>query len=182
MMKGIMNTRVAALALAASALFTPVALADHGKRSGVSVSVSTGNGAFIYRTGSTSHVYDGRYSQSRYYSGDRYYGRHGLNQYGQTRSEVRQLRRTAARACRAAIRDKASYLGFRDVDFDDGRNAYQIGPRGFVITFNEVEFEKRRREIETPVRCTVRRGTRVTQLEGIPERRGRHYRDSHYVW
>ncbi|MEL7232003.1 MAG: hypothetical protein AAGJ85_05775, partial [Pseudomonadota bacterium] len=60
MMKAIMNTRVAALALAASALITAPALADAGKRSGVSVSISTDRGAFVYQTGSTGHVYDGR--------------------------------------------------------------------------------------------------------------------------
>ncbi|MEM1088337.1 MAG: hypothetical protein AAGH90_11455 [Pseudomonadota bacterium] len=182
MMKGIINNRVAALALAASALITPAALADNHKRSGVSISIGTDRGAFVYQTGHTGHVYDGRYHQSRHYSGHRYYGRRGLNEFGQTRREVRERRRTAIQACRQAIRSEAGFLGFRDVDFDDGRRARQIGPRGFVITFNEVEFETRRREIERPIRCTVRRGTRVTQLEGIPQRRGRRYRNSQHVW
>ncbi|MEM1391006.1 MAG: hypothetical protein AAGG45_07975 [Pseudomonadota bacterium] len=177
-----MNTRVAALALAASALFTPVALADHGKRSGVSVSISTERGAFLYQAGYTGHVYDGRFSQKRAYN------QRGVNQFGQTRREVRERRRTAVRACRRAINREANIIGFRDVDFDDGRRARQIGPAGFVVTFNEVEFETRRRDIERSVRCVVRRGAQVVSLEGIPDRVRRHkrdrrvYRNSQHVW
>ncbi|MEM7493039.1 MAG: hypothetical protein AAF296_06620 [Pseudomonadota bacterium] len=178
MMKGIINTRVAALALAASALFTPVAFADHGKRSGFSVSISTDRSSLTYKAGHHGHVYDKRFGQSHFHN------RRGVNEFGQTRREVRERRRTAIRACRRAIRNEANIIGFRDVDFDDGRRARQIGPAGFVVTFNEVEFETRRRDIERSVRCVVRRGTRVVSLEGIPQRRGhnRRYRNDQHVW
>lgn len=185
MINRIMTTRVASLALAATALTIAPAFADHGKRSGVSVSVSTDRGAFIYQTGHTGHVANRRYHQSNDY------GRRNLNQWGQTRYEVRDLKRTAIRACRRAIVNEANYIGFRDVDFDYGRRARQIGPRGFEVTFNEVEFEGRRRDFERPVTCIVRRGTNVKELVGIPQRghrgqygnRGnRNYRNSQHVW
>ena len=90
-----------------------------------------------------------------------------------------------SRACRRAIRNEASYIGFRDVDFDHGRRARQIGPRGFEVTFNEVEFEGRRRDFERPVTCIVRRGDNVKRIFGIPEpgrRHNRQYRNNQHVW
>jgi hypothetical protein len=173
MMKAVMNTRVAALALAATALTTAPALADHGKRSGVTVSVSTNGGVSVHKT---------RYND-RYYGRDyRHDYRRDVNEYGQTRQEVRRLKRTAIRACRRAIRSEADYLGFYDVDFDNGRRAWQIGPRGFEVRFNEVEFENRRGEIERPVTCIVRRGDRVKQIHGIPRGGKRGYRNHRHNW
>ena len=108
--------------------------------------------------------------------------RHNVNEWGQPRKMERRMKRRAARACRAAIRDEAYRIGFRDVDFDEGRRVRQIGPRGFRVYFPEVEFEGRRREIERGVSCIVRRG-HVRRLHGIPEpgrrhqRRYRHYDD-----
>ena len=43
------------------------------------------------------------------------------------------------------------------------------------MTFNEGEFETRRREIERPVTCVVRRGDQVRDIWGIPEPRRRGY-------
>ena len=170
MINRIMQPRAAALALAAPLLFTAPALADHGKSSKRvtgSISVQTGNGAF--------HIgYNDRgYRSNRHYGHNSYYG---------DRQSYRQMKRRAIRACRRAIRDEAHYLGFRDVDFDDGRYAEQIGPRGFRVTFNEVEFETRRRDIERPVTCIVRRGDQVRQLYGIPQRgkRGNNRGYGHY--
>lgn len=93
--------------------------------------------------------------------------RRGRNHYGQTDREVRELTRDAVQACRQAVRYEARQLGYREVDFDDDKRVRQIGPRGFFVTFHEVEFESRRRDIETRVSCEVRHG-RVTSLEGIP--------------
>lgn len=166
-----MTTRAAALAFAAPLLLTAPALADkgHGKRSGASVSIHTGNGSLHFKTG-------GHHGYSGYKHG--YDHRYGLNRFGQTAREEKQLRRQAIRACRRAIHHKASYIGFRDVDFDDGARARQIAPAGFQITFREVEFEGRRRDFERRVSCTVRRGNSVRYIEGIPQpgRRG-HKRD-----
>ncbi|NQY13389.1 MAG: hypothetical protein HRT81_05955 [Henriciella sp.] len=165
MINRIMQPRAAALALAAPLLFAAPALADHGKsnkRVSGSITVQTGNGAlhFGYRDRGYGHVG---------YSNGRYYG------YSDRRTN-RQIKRRAIRACRQAIKSEAYHLGFRDVDFDDGRYAEQIGPRGFRVTFNEVEFEGRRRDFERPVTCIVRRGDQVREIYGIPQR-GQRYRN-----
>ena len=166
MMNRIMNTRAAALALAAPLLLAAPALADHGKRgqTGATISIQTGNGGIYYHTGNRDYGY-----RDRGYRDDRY----RLNQWGQTRAEERDLRRRAVQACRQAIRREADWLGFRDVDFDDGRQAYQNGRYGFIVTFNEVEFEGRRRDFERPVTCQVRGIDNVKWIEGIPKR-GHH--------
>lgn len=173
MMKRIMKPRAAALALAAPLLFAAPALADHGK-SAKSVSggitVATGNGALHLSIGDRGYGSIGYRTNQRYYGHNDYY-----------RGD-RRARRTAVRACRRAIRDEAHYLGFRDVDFDDGRYVEQIGPRGFRVTFNEVEFETRRRDIERPVTCIVRRGDEVRRLDGIPtpRRHNHNHRRGYY--
>ena len=162
-----MKPRAAALALAAPLLFAAPALADHGnsgKRVTGSISVQTGNGALQFNV-------DNRGYGSVGYNTNRRYGQNG--HYGDQR-EYRQMKRRAIRACRRAIREEAHYRGFRDIDFDDGRYAEQIGPRGFRVTFNEVEFETRRRDIERPVTCIVRRGDQVRDIRGIPTRGQRH--------
>lgn len=168
MMKRIMKPRAAALALAAPLLFTAPALADSGKSSKNvrgTVSIQTGNGGLYLNIGDRGYRSYG-YETHRY---------HGYND----RRDLRRLKRTAIRACRRAIRAEANYLGFHDVDFDDGRYAERIGPRGFRVTFNEVEFETRRREIERPVTCIVRRGDQVREIYGIPERRHRGHKRGH---
>lgn len=172
MMKRIMKPRAAALALAAPLLFAAPALADHGKshkRVTGSVSVQTQNGALHFGIGQNGYGSIG-YSTSRQYGYDGY------------RYNNRQAKRQAIRACRRAIRNEAAYLGFRDVDFDDGRYAEQIGPRGYRVTFNEVEFEGFRRDFERPVTCIVRRGDQVRDIRGIPipGKRGHNRRHSGY--
>jgi len=187
MINRIMTSRVAALALAAPLLFTAPALADHGRRGEATISVQNGNARLSIST-------DGRYSASygnyhgrrdnnrRYRSGQRHghnnrgYDRgYGLNNWGQDRYEVRQLERRATRACRRAIREEANYIGFRDVDFERRAYARQIGPRGFSVTFNRVEFEGRRRDFERSVTCTVRGGDNVKNIDGIPRWGRRDY-------
>lgn len=106
----------------------------------------------------------------REYRNDRYHRRHNDDRWGQPRREIRELKRDAIRACKRAIRYDAQQMGFRDIDFDDDRRVRQIGPYGFHVHFDEVEFEGRRREIERRVDCTVRRG-RVRHIEGIPQPR-----------
>lgn len=91
--------------------------------------------------------------------------RRGLNQYGQSDWEVRELSRDAAKACRQAVRYEARQLGYRDIEIDDDRYVRQIGPRGFFVTLGEVEFEGRRRGLETRVSCEIRRGS-VISVEG----------------
>jgi len=163
MINRIMKPRVAALALAAPLLFAAPALADNGhsgKRVTGSISVQTGNGALQLNVNNRGYGTVG-------YSTNRRYGHNG--HYGNQRAD-RQLKRQAIRACRSAIRQEARHRGFRDVDFDDGRYAERIGPNGFRVTFNEVEFETRRRDIERPVTCIVRRGDQVRDIRGIPVR------------
>ena len=170
-----MKPRAAALALAAPLLFTAPALADQGSSnksvSGV-ISVQTDNGGLYLNIGDRGY-------RSHGYNTNRRYGNDG--QYG-NRRELRQMKRRAIRACRQAIRSEAHHLGFRDVDFDDGRYAERIGPQGFRVTFNEVEFEGRRRDIERQVTCVVRRGDHVKRIEGIPRRaqRGHNNRRGYY--
>ena len=169
MINRIMKPRAAALALAAPLLFAAPALADNGhsgKRVTGSISVQTGNGALQLNVNNRGYGTVG-YSTNR--------------SYGNQRAH-RQLKRQAIRACRSAIRQEARHRGFRDVDFDDGRYAERIGPRGFRVTFNEVEFETRRRDIERPVTCIVRRGDEVRDIRGIPNRgqRGQNNRRGYY--
>ena len=174
MINRIIKPRAAALALAAPLLFAAPAVADHGKsnkRVTGSISVQTDNGALHFG-------YSDRGYGTVGYSSHRHYGHSDRYGYSDRRAR-RQLKRRAIRACRRAIRDEAHYLGFRDVDFDDGRYAEQIGPRGFRVTFNEVEFEGRRRDFERPVTCIVRRGDQVRQIYGIPQRGQRHRNRGH---
>lgn len=182
MINRIMTTRAAALAFAAPLLLAAPALADHNQsptqRSGATISVQTGNGSLYFNTGNNRLSYASHNRRNGDYRGYR------VNQYGQNREEVRRLKRRAIRACRRAIVDEAYAIGFRDVDFEDGRRAHQIGPHGFRVTFNEVEFESRRRDIERRVSCTVRGGNNVKHIEGLPRRGHRGYgrrdRDDHH--
>ena len=73
----------------------------------------------------------------------------------------------AVKACRRAVRHEARRLGYDDVDIDDDQRVHQFGPRGFFVTFEEVGFEGRRRDVETRVSCEIRRGG-VVSIEGIP--------------
>lgn len=173
-MKAITTPRAAVLAFAAPLLFAAPALADPGsagKHVSGKITFHAGNSAVQLNIG--HHGYRGH---GHRHGGYRYYG-HNHNNYGQ-----RPLRRQAIQACRAAIRNEAHYRGFYDVDFDDGRYAEQIGPRGFRVTFNEVEFEGRGRDVERPVTCIVRRGNNVVDIYGIPQprRHGHGYRGGYY--
>lgn len=173
MMNRIMNIRVAAVALAASALIAAPAAAD--PVTGALAKLETQLGGNTHLTVTVGH---------RDHRDFRYQGHHsrGLNQWGQSRWEVRRLRRDALQECRAEISRVAWRIGFRDVDFDDDRRIRQIAPYGFRITYDDVEFEGRRREFERDVTCVVRRGD-VTRLEGVPEpgryRAGRGYDDDY---
>jgi hypothetical protein len=172
MINRIMTTRAAVLALAAPLLITLPALAQHGhsqgKRSGAVITVQSGNVGFSINTSGRGYTTYGHNTNR---------GHRNLNQFGQTPREVQQLKRNAAQQCRRAINFEARQIGFRDVDYDDGRRVRQIGPQGFRVTFNEVEFETRRRDIERIVTCTVRRG-QVRSLEGVPQRANRGHRQN----
>lgn len=93
--------------------------------------------------------------------------RRGLNAFGQTDRELRALIRGASQACRQAVRYEARNLGYHDVDFDDEPYVEQISRRGFLVDFDDVEFEGRRYAPETRITCEVRRGE-VISVEGIP--------------
>ena len=177
MMKHVMNNRVAALALAALPLTAAPAFADEAPhRDATAISgalLSVADASFYISVGNDR--WRGR--AGRYYSNDR---------YGQRPWKTRQLRRDAVRQCAGVIQRQGYRAGFRDVDIDNDLRVRQIGPRGFVVRFNDVEFEGRRREFYPDVRCTVRRGN-VTELAGLPEpgRRGnrgynRGYNNGHH--
>ncbi|MGH1420644.1 MAG: hypothetical protein ACRBEQ_02425 [Hyphomonas sp.] len=155
-----MNIRVAAAALAASALFAAPAFAEGPT---VRASFEDGRSALTIKVGHNTHRGDRRVGYGHSYR---------VNEWGQTRREVRYMKQSAIRKCRRAIDREAWNIGFRDVDFDRGRRAQrssQIGPRGFRVRFNDVEFEGRRRDVERDVTCVVRRGD-VVRLNGIPTR------------
>ena len=155
MMKQIMNARMAAVALAASAFIAAPALADP-----VGGQVTRLDTRLGPQTGLTVQVrHGGSHAHGR--------GYYRTNEWGQSRDQARYLRRSAVQACRTAIGRTAWRAGFRDIDFDDDRRVRQVGPNGFDIRFEEVEFESRRRDRERDVHCTVRRG-QVIRLEGIP--------------
>jgi len=154
MMKKIMNVRVAAVALAASALIAAPAMADPARGSIAQLETRLGATGLSIQIGHKAPT--GRH------------GRYRANQWGQSLRQERQLRRNAVQACRAAISRTAWRAGFHDVDFDDDRRIQQIGPNGFRIRFDDVEFENRRRERERDVTCLVRRG-QVARLDGIPQ-------------
>lgn len=147
-----MTARAVALAIAAPLLFAMPALAKPVH------TIDQGTAKLTY-------VHHGGHKYKRHY------------QHPQI--DARSLRRDAVRTCRRAIRQQARYMGFRDVDFDDGRRVKQIGPRGFQVTFNEVEFETRWRDVERRVSCTVRRG-RVVDIHGLHA--PRHRRAHHYYY
>lgn len=162
MMKPIRTLGAAVVALAAPALLAAPAAAD--VRGGV-VKVETRLGDDTKLTLAIGSAgYDSHRRDDGYRGGDY---RRGLNQWGQSDRDVRDLTRDAVQSCRQAVRQEARYLGYREVDIDDDRRVRQVGPRGFFVTFDEVEFEGRHREIETRVTCEIRRGD-VVSVEGLP--------------
>ena len=194
MINRVMNSRVAALALAAPLLFTAPALADHNRdqsRTSATVSIQTGNGGLVFSTGNQSYGRYGRNDGSyghrnrngryhRRHQSRRSYGHHDdrdrrPNRYGQNRHEVRQMERQATRACRRAVLQEANYIGFYDVDFDRRASTRQTGPYTLRVRFKDVEFEGRGRDFERDVICTVNGGNTVKYIEGIPRWGRRDY-------
>ena len=110
---------------------------------------------------------------------DNWRGRNGRyyrsNQWGQRPWEVRQLKRDALYQCRRAVAREGYRAGFRDVDIDDDYRIHQIGPRGFEVHLDDVEFEGRRRDVDTRVNCIVRQGS-VRNITGLPQHGHHGYR------
>lgn len=151
----------AVVALAAPALFALPAAADGPRGTIAKIETPLLGAQVTLSTGA-------RYDQRNDFRGPRYNGR---NEWGQTERQVSQLRRDAVRACESAIYTEGRRAGFRKIDIDNDHWARQLGPNGFHVTFNEVEFETGRRDIETRVNCEVRQG-RVATVSGIPHNRG----------
>jgi hypothetical protein len=159
MIKRIMTYRVAAAAFAASALIVAPAVAAPVRAASVQVHKAIGpNTSLVVQVGSRA---DYRHNDRRDHR------RVHTNQWGQTDREVARLSRNALQACRSAITREAYRIGYRDVDFDDDRRVRQIGPNGFEVRYDDVEFERGRRDVERNVTCTVRRGN-VAEVRGIP--------------
>jgi len=161
MLKPIRTLGAAVVALAAPALFALPAAADGPRGTIAKIETPLLGAQVTLSTGA-------RYDQRNDFRSPRY---NGLNEWGQTERQVSQLRRDAIQACRSAIRAEGRRAGFREVDFDGDHWARQLGPNGFHVTFNEVEFETKRRDVETRVSCEVRQG-RVSNISGIPHSRG----------
>ena len=157
MMKPIRTLGAAVVALAAPVLLAAPAAADTRSVARIETRISD-------TTTLTLALGSSGYDSYRYRGPD--YGR-DYNHWGQSEREVRELTRDAVQACRQAVRYEARQLGFRDVEFDDDRHVRQVGPFGFRVTFEEVEFESRGRDRETSVFCEVRRGE-VIALDGVP--------------
>ena len=157
MMKPIRTLGAAVVALAAPVLLAAPAAADTRSVARIETRISD-------TTTLTLALGSSGYDSYRYRGPDY---RRGYNHWGQSEREVRELTRDAVQACRQAVRYEARQLGFRDVEIDDDRHVRQVGPFGFQVTFEEVEFEDRKRDRETSVFCEVRRGE-VIALEGIP--------------
>ena len=157
MMKPIRTLGAAVVALAAPVLLAAPAAADTRSVARIETRISdtTTLTLALGSSGNDSYRYRGLDD------------RRGYNHWGQSEREVRELTRDAVQACRQAVRYEARQLGFRDVEFDDDRYVRQIGPFGFQVTLEEVEFEDRKRDRETSVFCEVRRGE-VIALDGIP--------------
>lgn len=144
--------RVAA-ALAASTFLAPIVLLDPAHADG--------------------RRHHGDWAADRYSPPHGGYGEpwHYRSAYGvDRRAQARHLRR----ACRAAIRREADYIGFHEVDFDSRGRIEQTGPRRFRVWFGEVEFEGRRREVERGSGCEIVRGD-VVFVSGVPRPRRPHY-------
>ena len=166
MMNPVRTLGAAVVALAAPALLAPPAAAD---TRGAVAQIQTrlgDNTVLTFAVGSTGY--------DSYRRGDRYH--RNLNPWGQTEWEVREMASDAVQACRQAVRQEARYLGYREVDFDRDKRVRQTGPRGFYVTFDEVEFEGRHRDRDARVSCEVRRGE-VVSVEGLPRPdKGKSYR------
>lgn len=168
-----MMNRIKSLGAAVAAFAAPVLLAAPAAadtRSVAKIETRLGNDTTL-----TLALGAGGYDDHR--RGDYGYDyRRGLNQFGQTEREVRELSRDAKQACREAVRYEAHNLGYYDVDFDDDEYVRQISRRGFLVNFDDVEFEGYRYDRETRITCEVRRGD-VIAVEGIPRpHRGKSYR------
>ncbi len=170
MMKHVMTSGAAAVALAATALFALPAAADSPQlRAAVVTDIGDTSTLFI----EVGH------------GGDDYrpaaYSYRGATR-GYTPNDRDRMSREAIRACRAGIKYEARRLGYRDVDFDSRAWAQPFGRAGYTIRFREVEFEGRRHDFESSVSCTVRHG-HVTDIQGIPYRSGHHrYSDRRGRW
>ncbi len=169
MINRIMTHRVVALAFAAIPLTAAPALADApGHRTSVAapaLSLSVGDASFYVSVGH-----------------DQWRGRNGRsyrsNQWGQSPWETRQLKRDALQTCRRAVSVQGYRTGFRDVDIDDDYRIHQVGPRGFEVHLDDVEFEGRRRDFDARVSCVVRQGS-VRSISGLPQPGQRGYRGGH---
>ena len=172
MIKRIMTYRVAAAAFAVPALFAAPAAADPVREAIVQLEQKLGtNTSLTLQVG-----HNDRYQRDRRDTRD-YRRGYQLNQWGQSQREVSGLRRDALQACRRAVAKQAYRIGYRDVDFDDDRRVRQTGPYDFRVRLDDVEFEARRRDRESDVTCSVRRG-HVVDIEGIPAAGHRGYRNA----
>lgn len=164
-MNHVMTSGVAAVALAASALFALPAAADRPPvRSTLATNIGDNSTLFI----EVGHGRDDYRPAA--------YSERGA-QRGYAPNYRDRMSREAIRACRAGIMHEARRLRYRDVNFDSRAWAQPFGRTGYTIRFREVEFEGRRRDFDRSVSCTVRHG-HVTDIQGIPYRGGRYQYDT----
>ncbi|MEL7480357.1 MAG: hypothetical protein AAGJ29_02240 [Pseudomonadota bacterium] len=152
MMKRIMKPAVAAVALAASALFAAPATAEK-------VSVNSYGVQSIDLRGERFDA-SPRLIQADHRGRGRGHARRGvpLNEFGQTPREAQYLIDQALYECECQLKIDARRLGYVDAQFRRVPYVEQIGPRGFVIKARTVLFDGYSRSRQ-PYECVVRRGS-----------------------
>ena len=170
MMKHIMSLRVAAVALAASALTATPAAADPVREAiekAAAEAEHNAGGRDEHRRRDSDDEWrrdrddDGRYGDDR--------RRPHLNRFGQTYREAERLRRDAVSACSYSV-DRVAWRGrFQTVSSDDRRNIHQYNRDGITVRFDDVEFRTRYGFEERTITCVFDRGE-VVRLDGLPHR------------
>lgn len=198
MINRIMKTGVAAVALAASALLAPSALAQDGFRGDRAVSNPDLRGGpnatfrndrdnrFDRRRGDRNNFSNGRDT----FRGDRGHRGHNkgykrkvqLNKFGQTRQEVRYLASKAIEACACQLEIDAYKYGYKAASFRNTPYYEQVGPNRFVVKgtaklFDGYDYNRQSYD------CVVKRGNikRVSNLYPVAYHgRGNKYRRNGY--
>ncbi len=177
MMNRIMSLRVAAVALAAPALFALPAAAQNAYRA---------DPYKAHDAGKSSHAHDDRDMRHARHGGrdDPYRDARKPGRYDDPyrhgyAGHERARQRDALRQCHTAIKRKAHYLGYRDVDFERDYEVNRVGRAGFNVLLRGVEVEDRYRQVAGDVYCTIRRGEVVDIDVRTYPARGRYHHGPH---
>ncbi len=173
-MKKIMPLRVAAVALAASALIATPAAADPLRevieQAAAEANLIGGEDEHRRRGGDDEWRRGGDDDWRRDDDG-RYGDRRGprLNRFGQTYREAERLRRDAVNACSYAVEGVAWRGRVQSVRYDDRDYIHQYNRNGVTVRFDNVEFRTRYGYEDRTITCVYDRGE-VVRLDGLPRR------------